>query len=195
MIPAVAAKVINSELLNTAEKEGVDMANAPQSNVICNEDDTQKYLGEEEACKLMQATGGNEVTTSGSEIMELEEVEGSCLSFDSDLNRSSFNSRSIIKPDGHLDHEKMLSWALPTINTLNLRRLASESFPTLARTYGGAGGKKTPSILAHSTPVTHVTNRKMKKAKKKLETSSAAEEKRNLIIMLNKFKNSDPSEK
>lgn len=146
--------------------------------------------------KLAQATGGEDAaTTSSSEIMELEEAEGSCLSFNSDLNRSSFNSRSIIKADGHLDHEKMMGWVLPTIDTSNLRRLASTSFPELARRYGGVEDKKTTSILAHSTPVIHVTSRKTKKAKKKLESSSVAEEKRNLILMLNKFKNSDISKK
>lgn len=150
----------------------------------------------DEAGKLSQATGGSDTTASGSEIMELEEADGSCLSFDSDMNRSSFNSRSIMRADGHLDHAKMLSWALTTVNTSNLRRLASESFPDLAKTYGiDDSNKKSRSLLVHSTPVTHVTNRRTKKAKKKLETTSVTEEKQILIRTLNKFKNSDTSEK
>lgn len=184
------------------KKEGWVTAPLPveaQPTPICSGDNKQGSTEEaEDAGKLSQAAGGSDVTASGSEIMELEEADGSSLSFDSEMNRSSFNSRSIMKADGHLDHEKMRSWALPTVNMSNLRRLASESFPDLARTYGGEEhdhNKRALSLLAHSTPVTHVTSRRTKKAKKKLETLSATEEKRNLIRMLNKFKSSNSVEK
>lgn len=60
---------------------------------------------------------------SSSDIAEIEEVDGSSLYFDSELqSRTSFSAKSIIKESGHIDHEKMLSWSLPPVNTSNLRK-------------------------------------------------------------------------
>lgn len=134
----------------------------------------------------------SETSLNSSDIMDAEEADATSLSFDSEVNRSSFNAKSIIKGDGHLDHEKMMGWSLPTIDMSNLRKLANNSFPEVARLHGGDRKRKGNTMLAHSTPVVHVTNRKPKKVKKSENPSqSVLREKENLIQMLNKFKNND----
>lgn len=90
--------------------------------------------------------------------------EGSSISVDSELfSRSSFNATSVLHDDGHLNHNKMLEWALPTINTSRLRALAATSFPSaVCKT----GSKSETSIPFTSNPVMHVSVRKTRKPKK-----------------------------
>lgn len=142
-------------------------------------------------------------SVNSSDIMEV--VEESTLSVTSDdLNKSSFNARSIMLEDGHLDRAKMMGWALPALDTSRLREIAAANFlPTEAvnktRTSNRSTHKaKIPAVTSNtsittSTPitasvlVTTVTNRKEKKARRKMKERSPSEEKRNLLRMLDKL--------
>lgn len=152
-------------------------------------DDGKVALGE-------QASTTASSVTSNSDIMDIEEAEGSGLYFDSELqSRSSFSAKSVINDSGHLDHDKMLSWALPVVNTSNLRKLASTSFPGMVGAFNMDGGSRFIHERPTSTPVAHVsnniTNRRAKKAKRQSEKITTVEERWNILQMLNDFQGED----
>lgn len=132
---------------------------------------------------------GNATNSESSSVPEADsEVvgESSCISVDSDLfSRSSFSVKSVLNEDGHLNHSKMLEWALPAIDTSRLRALAASNFPAVA----GRGLSKTAtSIPCTSTPVLHVAARKSRKKKKTENTDTDPGDRWNLSKMLERYR-------
>lgn len=115
---------------------------------------------------LSEAAGGipkgtNEISINCSDIMDVD--SSSSLSGDSEVfDRSNFNAKSVMLEDGHLNRDKLLSWALPTLDTSRLRKLAAQSFPSVLNK-GEKGSRSAVVMPTQSTPVTHVTRRKSKK--------------------------------
>lgn len=181
-----------SEAMTAAEISTSGRGTASQEPVDENRED-DKVIPEAGTSGKHVPAASSETSLNSTGTMETDEADVTSLSFDSDLNRSSFNAKSIIKEDGHLDHEKMLGWSLPTIDLSNLRKLANDSFPEVAKARSGGRSGKGSSMLAHSTPVTHITDRKPKKSRKSSATpsQSAKEEKQRLMEMLSKLKNTD----
>lgn len=152
--------------------------------------------------------GKTSASTSNTDLTEIDEADITSMSCDSDLLRSSFSAKSVILEDRYLDCDRMLTWALPTVNISRLRQIAARekcaSFsgksgnPTnLATSAKGSGNVTIPSTLSrtghpsHSTPMSHVTKRKSRKSFKVDEQTQKLEEKYNLLKMLS---NIQPSE-
>lgn len=148
-------------------------------------DEKEKPNAEQD--EVMGATGGVVcVASSTSSVSSSCIMEVDSSSVDSEVfNRSSFSAKSIIRDDGHLDRDKLLGWALPTIDTSRLREMAAKNFPDM-KCKGGRYNPDGTSGPTQSTPVTHVTRRKSKKMKKATET--VAENKWNILSMLDKGK-------
>lgn len=124
------------------------------------------------------------VSSSGTDSMDYE--DGSVISVDSELlSRSSFNTKSVLHDDGHLNHDKMLEWALPKIDTSRLKLLAATSFPSVANKHVP---KSETSLPYTSTPVTHVSTRRTRKPKKTNHDVAGSEERWNLSKLLEQYK-------
>lgn len=110
------------------------------------------------------ATSETNTPESRTEIMEIDD-DGSSISLDSVFG-SSFNARSIMTDEGHINHSKMMGLALPTLDVSRLRDMAATSFPELPHRAPRPSHKNKTASLTHSTPVTHVVNSKTRKLKK-----------------------------
>lgn len=145
--------------------------------------------------------GKASTSTSNADLTEIDEADVTSLSCDSDLLRSSFSAKSVILEDGYLDCERMMTWALPTVNIARLKQIAANekcaSFSgktdtqmNLATLANKSGNVTVPSTLprtghpSHSTPMSHVTKRKSRKSFKVDEQTQKLEEKYNLLKML-----------
>lgn len=100
--------------------------------------------------------------------------------------------------DGYLDCDKMMSWALPTVNISRLRDIASKgslSLNTNANTevHGMNRLRQSNSAVIHSTPVSHVTRRKSRKPATAVRTTEQLieDEKQRLLLMVSKFKSNE----
>lgn len=196
-----AVETTDTTSMETEESDNVNIAlgaalNTPQ---ILNEDISvvplplaqhpSRETKDMTTCSQGTASVAASSAASGSDIAEIEEAEASSLYFDSELqSRTSFSAKSVISDSGHLDHEKMLGWTLPTVNKENLRKLASTSFPGLVGVYNMEGGNRFVHECPTSTPVAHIntniTSRKSKKGKRSCEKADTADEKWNILRML-----------
>lgn len=99
----------------------------PEKAKVNNQENEQLRAA---ATYVMKNSGAKFMNSSESESMEME--DGSSISVDSDLfDRSSFSTKSVMHEDGHLNHEKMLGWVLPSVDTSRLRKLAAANFPNV----------------------------------------------------------------
>lgn len=143
--------------------------------------------------------GKASMSTSNTNLTEIDEADVTSLSCDSDLLRSSFSAKSVILEEGYLDCDRMMQWALPAVNISRLRQIAANDKCTSfgGRPTNAAGSAKNvkgnitlPTSLsreahpAHSTPMSHVTRRKNRKSVKVDEQTQKLEEKYNLLKML-----------
>lgn len=132
--------------------------------------------------------GGEETTPDNvAESMELEE-DGTSLTLDSDVFGTSFNARSIMTEVGHIDHSKMVGWALPTLDVSRLREMAGTSFPEISLKAPRPSHKNRSASLTHSTPVTHVASRKSRRAKKSASDNPPVEGQWDLVHLLAKIR-------
>lgn len=136
-----------------------------------------------------------DLSNSKGALMEVEEADATSFSYDSDLLRSSFSAKSVTTEDDYLDCDKMMSWALPTVNISRLRDIASSS--NLSLKSGTQKGAKrllqNNTALVHSASVSHVTRRKSRKQSTEVMSSEQQkmEEKWKLLQMLSKFNNNE----
>lgn len=130
---------------------------------------------------------GTSAPESGTESMEMDE-DGSSLSLDSDVFGTSFNARSIMTEEGHIDHSKMMGWALPTMDLSRLRDIAATSFPEIPNKTTRSSHRGRAVSLTHSTPVTQVVNRKTRRAKKSTSDTPPIEEQWDLVHLLAKIR-------
>lgn len=139
------------------------------------------------------------VSSSNADLLQIDEADVTSLSCDSDLLRSSFSAKSVILEDGYIDCEKMMTWALPTVNISRLRHIAakdkgstfSEQSSNLPRATSNIRGNSTiptttrrPPHPTHSTPMSHVTKRKTRKSFKVDEQTQKLKEKYKILKML-----------
>lgn len=76
---------------------------------------------------IMRSSENRSVGSSEADAMAME--EGSIISVDSDLfDRSSFNAKSVLHEDGNLNHDNIMSWTIPQVDTSRLKKLAATSF-------------------------------------------------------------------
>lgn len=69
--------------------------------------------------------GKTSMSTSNADLTEIDEADVTSLSCDSNLLRSSFSAKSVILEDGYLDYDRMMTWALPTVNIARLKQIAA----------------------------------------------------------------------